>query len=29
VLSASGTLRQEADVLRAEIDEFLSNIRAA
>jgi methyl-accepting chemotaxis protein len=29
VLSASGTLRQEADILRSEIDEFLSNIRAA
>jgi methyl-accepting chemotaxis protein len=29
VLSVSGTLRQEADILRAEIDEFLSNIRAA
>jgi methyl-accepting chemotaxis protein len=29
VLSASGTLRREADVLRAEIDAFLSNIRAA
>ena len=29
VLSASSALRREADVLRAEIDEFLSNIRAA
>ena len=29
VLSASGTLRREADVLRSEIDAFLSNIRAA
>ena len=29
VLSASGALRREADVLRAEIDSFLSNIRAA
>ena len=29
VLSASATLRREADVLRAEIDAFLSNIRAA
>ena len=29
VLSASGALRQEADILRSEIDEFLSNIRAA
>jgi methyl-accepting chemotaxis protein len=29
VLSASGALRREADVLRAEIDEFLTNIRAA
>ena len=29
VLSASGALRHEADVLRSEIDEFLSNIRAA
>jgi methyl-accepting chemotaxis protein len=29
VLSASGALRREADVLRAEIDEFLGNIRAA
>jgi methyl-accepting chemotaxis protein len=29
VLSASGALRREADVLRAEIDAFLSNIRAA
>ena len=29
VLSASGELRREADVLRAEIDAFLSNIRAA
>jgi methyl-accepting chemotaxis protein len=29
VLDASGALRREADVLRAEIDAFLSNIRAA
>jgi methyl-accepting chemotaxis protein len=29
VLEASGALRREADVLRAEIDAFLSNIRAA
>jgi methyl-accepting chemotaxis protein len=29
VLSASGALRREADVLRAEIDAFLSSIRAA
>jgi methyl-accepting chemotaxis protein len=29
VLSTSGTLRREADVLRSEIDAFLSNIRAA
>jgi hypothetical protein len=29
VLSASATLRREADVLRSEIDAFLSNIRAA
>ena len=29
VLTASGALRREADVLRAEIDAFLSNIRAA
>jgi methyl-accepting chemotaxis protein len=29
VLSASSTLRREADVLRAEIDAFLTNIRAA
>ena len=29
VLSASGALRREADVLRAEIDAFLENIRAA
>jgi methyl-accepting chemotaxis protein len=29
VLNASGALRREADVLRAEIDTFLSNIRAA
>ena len=29
VLSASGALRREADVLREEIDAFLSNIRAA
>jgi len=29
VLSASGALRHEASVLRAEIDAFLSNIRAA
>jgi methyl-accepting chemotaxis protein len=29
VLSASGALRRETDVLRAEIDAFLSNIRAA
>ena len=29
VLSASDALRREADVLRAEIDAFLSNIRAA
>jgi methyl-accepting chemotaxis protein len=29
VLSASDALRQEADVLRSEIDAFLSNIRAA
>jgi len=29
VLSASGALRHEADVLRSEIDAFLSNIRAA
>jgi methyl-accepting chemotaxis protein len=29
VLSASGTLRREADVLRSEIDAFLENIRAA
>jgi methyl-accepting chemotaxis protein len=29
VLSASGTLRHETDVLRSEIDAFLSNIRAA
>jgi methyl-accepting chemotaxis protein len=29
VLSASGALRREADVLRAEIDAFLCNIRAA
>jgi methyl-accepting chemotaxis protein len=29
VLSASATLRHEADMLRAEIDAFLSNIRAA
>ncbi|WP_322515486.1 methyl-accepting chemotaxis protein [Rhodopseudomonas palustris] len=29
VLAASGALRQEADLLRSEIDEFLSNIRAA
>jgi methyl-accepting chemotaxis protein len=29
VLSASGELRREADILRSEIDAFLSNIRAA
>jgi hypothetical protein len=29
VLTASGGLRREADVLRAEIDAFLENIRAA
>ena len=29
VLSASGALRREADLLRSEIDAFLSNIRAA
>jgi methyl-accepting chemotaxis protein len=29
VLNASGSLRREADVLRAEIDAFLENIRAA
>ncbi|MBR1267205.1 HAMP domain-containing protein [Bradyrhizobium sp. AUGA SZCCT0222] len=29
VLTASGALRREADVLRAEIDAFLGNIRAA
>jgi methyl-accepting chemotaxis protein len=29
VLSASGALRREAEVLRSEIDAFLSNIRAA
>ena len=29
VLDASGALRREADVLRSEIDAFLSNIRAA
>ena len=29
VLTASGALRREADVLRAEIDAFLANIRAA
>jgi methyl-accepting chemotaxis protein len=29
VLNASGALRREADILRAEIDAFLSNIRAA
>jgi methyl-accepting chemotaxis protein len=29
VLSASGALRREADVLREEIDEFLTSIRAA
>jgi methyl-accepting chemotaxis protein len=29
VLAASGALRSEADVLRSEIDTFLSNIRAA
>jgi methyl-accepting chemotaxis protein len=29
VLNASGALRRETDVLRAEIDAFLSNIRAA
>ena len=29
VLTASGALRREADVLREEIDAFLSNIRAA
>jgi methyl-accepting chemotaxis protein len=29
VLSASGALRREADLLRAEIDVFLTNIRAA
>ena len=29
VLTASGALRREADVLRSEIDAFLSNIRAA
>jgi hypothetical protein len=29
VLTASSALRREADVLRAEIDSFLSNIRAA
>ena len=29
VLTASGALRREADVLRGEIDAFLSNIRAA
>jgi methyl-accepting chemotaxis protein len=29
VLTASGALRREADVLRAEIDAFLQNIRAA
>jgi methyl-accepting chemotaxis protein len=29
VLSASGVLRREADILRSEIDAFLSNIRAA
>jgi methyl-accepting chemotaxis protein len=29
VLNASGALRREADVLRSEIDVFLSNIRAA
>jgi hypothetical protein len=29
VLTASEALRREADVLREEIDAFLSNIRAA
>ena len=29
VLTASGALGRETDVLRAEIDAFLSNIRAA
>jgi methyl-accepting chemotaxis protein len=29
VLSASGALRHETDILRSEIDTFLSNIRAA
>jgi methyl-accepting chemotaxis protein len=29
VLSASGALRREADILRSEIDAFLTNIRAA
>ena len=29
VLNASATLRREADMLRAEIDAFLTNIRAA
>jgi hypothetical protein len=29
VLSASSALRRETDVLRSEIDAFLSNIRAA
>ena len=29
VLTASGAMRREADVLREEIDAFLSNIRAA
>jgi hypothetical protein len=29
VLGASDALRREADVLQAEIDAFLSNIRAA
>jgi hypothetical protein len=29
VLNASSALRRETDVLRSEIDAFLSNIRAA
>jgi hypothetical protein len=29
VLNASAALRSEADMLRAEIDAFLTNIRAA
>jgi hypothetical protein len=29
VLAASGELRREADLLRGEIDAFLSSIRAA